>query len=84
MAMNTLLTSIKIHRQRNDGYTYITHQIILIILTCQETRRIVTKLHLEIVCSICQNQRWENGVGMSYHVPIIGRISSSKSFTSSK
>ena len=46
---------------------------------CQETRRTVTKLHLEIVCSVCQNQRRENGVGMSPHVPIIGRISSSKS-----
>lgn len=47
MAMNTWLTSIKIHRQQNDGYTCITHQIILVILMCQETRRIVTKLHLE-------------------------------------
>ena len=74
MPMNTWLTSIKIHRQQNDGYTCITHEIILVILMCQETRRIVTKLHLETICSICQNQRWENGVGMSYHVPIIGAL----------
>lgn len=50
MATDMLLISRKIHRQQNNGKTYITHQIILVLLMCQEMRRIVTELHLEIAC----------------------------------